>query len=596
MSDRSCRDASMSSLNLSSEATPIAYLTALNFKYRSNNSSKHPTIYTYCSFNAFQGADIRIRIEFPWDGNVKTQKIFGARDQKPTFEIDERTWDELFVSGIVRSVIIGLDRERKLPGLVEKSIIQSISASREIITKLVKFLDKGHLLGSRETVSKPTIYENFLIDTLFRIVELTGLFVHTINEIRALKTDIDLSVILIRLYLLQDKEHSSIQLLNKCLSFNPRNFLLLNEQAKFLLKRGNFELAIKIAIQSLNSNPIYFDSWYILAKAYILNNEIAKSLIALNGAPMYMTRAKDILKIDHRDSLSEPLPLEGKIESVWQDLTNVYGPDIRNSAKFASSAEIKAADPNLLRINRQFLRGTHRKAYDLLVSIVGRLGWDNLLATRSKVFIMDEEHKSLLKATLTSDLHLDDIRKKRMCEKWLDDLFLVLYEDLRVVMIIENGLQKQNPVKHSLLEWELIGLTAYRAQHYNTTVSSLRTSLSARFSIVAAEVLLNLWSAKKKDRVIEKSLFTTAAETRDFELNIDQVLDCLIKSISYNIRFYDEFQISVLFPLKKILSISDTEYIKNTIQISYENDNNDTKNSGVIPTFDNLVHTLLLLN
>lgn len=47
----------------------------------------------------------------------------------------------------------------------------------------------------------------------------------------------------------------------------------------------------------------------------------------------------------------------------------------------------------LLRLPAPGLRGTFAKAYALLTLLVSKIGWDELLKTRSVVFVMEEEYR-----------------------------------------------------------------------------------------------------------------------------------------------------------------------------------------------------------
>ena len=51
------------------------------------------------------------------------------------------------------------------------------------------------------------------------------------------------------------------------------------------------------------------------------------------------------------------------------------------------------ADPALLRLPAPGLRGTWSRAYALLTRLVSQIGWDELLKTRSSVFVMEEEYR-----------------------------------------------------------------------------------------------------------------------------------------------------------------------------------------------------------
>jgi hypothetical protein len=51
--------------------------------------------------------------------------------------------------------------------------------------------------------------------------------------------------------------------------------------------------------------------------------------------------------------------------------------------------------PDLIRLPSLTLRGTFLKAYSLLVQIVRKVGWDELLRGRSMVFVMEEEYRAV---------------------------------------------------------------------------------------------------------------------------------------------------------------------------------------------------------
>lgn len=592
-------------LDVSSAVAPLAYLTTLNLN-SSSTSAKHPNIYTYCSFNSFNKSDIRIRIEFPNSNtnSFQLQAIPSDRSNKILNEVSDQVWDELFVSSVVRSIIINLDFERKIPGLIEKSLTKSIQQSKNIITKLVDFIDKGPILGCNALVQKPSCVQNYLVDALLKIVELTSLYQFTIDLLRNYRKKVDVTLIIVKILFLADREVDAIKLLYHSLKQNPRDTLLLNEQVKFLITKEKYELAMNPALAAANGNPIDFEAWSNLTKLHILNNNIPMALVALNSAPMYGIRPKDLIFIEPKDRISMPSPNEGKIKSVWDNSPiQVYGPGCENLIKFSPRYEVEACDPALIRTNSQQLKGTYRVAYDLLILIINKIGWDELLKSRAKVFIMDEEYKTLSasKVNLSGEIHTNggdsprEIKSKRLCERWLDNLFLVLYEDLRVVLIVENELQNEKQLKHSGLEWELIGLASYRTHHFKNAVAALRTTLSAKFDIVAAYKLLELWelnytdSNSKEFKIWNKKEQNKNNKYGEFEMTLDQILDILVKCISYNIKFFNEFELTILLYLKKFLSKFDVDYIKNKIQVLFENDNKDYKNSGVIPPFDSLV-------
>ena len=137
------------------------------------------------------------------------------------------------------------------------------------------------------------------------------------------------------------------------------------------------------------------------------------------------------------------------------------------------------------------------------------------------------------------------LRQKRMCEKWLDTLFMEVYQDLKVSL--NSPALKDS--KSSGLEWELLGLLLVKTANWNEAVACLRTSIMARFDIIAADTLLDLY------------LFGP----ENFPLTTDEVLSILLGNCSYHSRFYDTCQwlnLQVLYKLNEELG---TETLRNRI-------------------------------
>ncbi len=64
---------------------------------------------------------------------------------------------------------------------------------------------------------------------------------------------------------------------------------------------------------------------------------------------------------------------------------------------------------------------------------------------------------------------------KRLAQRWLDDMFLILYEDLKVYMTVfktSSGKNKLvNPYDFNIKEWKLLGDLCYRLQNYVNFIS-----------------------------------------------------------------------------------------------------------------------------
>lgn len=114
-------------------------------------------------------------------------------------------------------------------------------------------------------------------------------------------------------------------------------------------------------------------------------------------------------------------------------------------------------------------------------------------------------------------------RNKRLCERWLDNLFMVLYEDLRIYTIWRTEMaqfrQQAMEYKKSATEWEILGELAERLHHFDEAIEAYQNCLATRFSPKAMRGLL---------KVYEKT-----NDTRG-------MLGALIRLIAWQYRWYSE--------------------------------------------------------
>ena len=112
---------------------------------------------------------------------------------------------------------------------------------------------------------------------------------------------------------------------------------------------------------------------------------------------------------------------------------------------------------------------------------------------------------------------------KRLCERWLDNLFMVLYEDLRIYTIWRTSLTKQSSdsAEHqkSAEEWEILGELAERLHHFPEAVEAYQSCLRVRFSPKAMKGVLGLYEREGK---------------------YTEMLQALIRLIAWQYRWYSE--------------------------------------------------------
>lgn len=105
---------------------------------------------------------------------------------------------------------------------------------------------------------------------------------------------------------------------------------------------------------------------------------------------------------------------------------------------------------------------------------------------------------------------------KRLCERWLDNLFMILYEDLRMYTIWRADTARakaaesnaSSPIatdtravwNKSAEEWELLGELAQRLHHQPEAIEAFDNCLKIRFSPKSMRVVTRMWETKRKTK------------------------------------------------------------------------------------------------
>ncbi|OZJ05425.1 hypothetical protein BZG36_01654 [Bifiguratus adelaidae] len=129
-------------------------------------------------------------------------------------------------------------------------------------------------------------------------------------------------------------------------------------------------------------------------------------------------------------------------------------------------------------------------------------------------------------------------QNKRLCERWLDNLFMVLYEDLRVYTVwrTESAHYKaqQMPYRKSGIEWEILGDLAFRLHHKEEAKEAYQNCLDQKFSAKAWMRLLEIYAD---------------------EGNMQKALVAAVKLTVYHERWYHEivYPSQIAFNLNKLI-------------------------------------------
>ncbi|PWA02625.1 hypothetical protein BB558_001228 [Smittium angustum] len=167
----------------------------------------------------------------------------------------------------------------------------------------------------------------------------------------------------------------------------------------------------------------------------------------------------------------------------------------------------------------------------------------------------DEENES------QREFKIPVVDPKRLCERWLDNLFMVLYEDLRVYTMWRTEMYHLKtagkPIlsRHTQLEWEALGAVSYRLRHFEESKSAYLMALDYRFSFNSWIQVLKLnsklnavTSADSEDYPIA----ATSKATTDAEMK--ESLDAITWLIIYMDRWYND-SIYPTLVCKEVLSL-----------------------------------------
>ncbi|KAI1165025.1 chaps-domain-containing protein [Nemania serpens] len=151
--------------------------------------------------------------------------------------------------------------------------------------------------------------------------------------------------------------------------------------------------------------------------------------------------------------------------------------------------------------------------------------------------------------TSTTDEHLSRLNNKRLCERWLDSLFMVLYEDLRVYTIWRTQMAQYRAqsmqYKKSAEEWEILGALAERLQHHDEAAEAYRACLAARFSPKALSGILRVYQKQKV--------------TRD-------TIAAVIRLVTWQYRWYSEFSPELLHTIRVLIEEEGAVKVRSIIQ------------------------------
>ncbi|KAF3387613.1 hypothetical protein F1880_000295 [Penicillium rolfsii] len=593
-------------IDASSSASLAAYVNTLTF---SPLDKTHKVVSgIYCCYNAFSHLDMRVEVKIP--GSLEAYCIDEHGDKRVA---TEALWLETFLCAVLRAYLYADDGSgdaiKKIVGVRRFNPVTNTDMEHKFLDAAEKLFFLGRQLSSDPETQVPNTVTNHLTSGILKYIYTTGRYTSGINLFEKLRTrDVEVSSLLARVQIMADEEVQAVRLMYDALQDVPMDYALLDCQAEFCQTKGEGEMALECAKRAVTAAPSEFSTWARLAEVYVSLEQWDLALLTLNSCPMFTYQDKDTPRMPQPSRIMLPILSESILDEIDEGQPKQGDPH-------------DYVHPSLRKLHAAGYQGTFLKAYNLLTKIAAAIGWDQLLKTRSEVFVMEEEYRverqhvpkpaQSLEAetngtTIEDEEEIDDddsgsvsgpgpeesatngngddtkvessierpeqsmasevvksgnddpdpshstytqFRNKRLCERWLDNLFMVLYEDLRIYTIWRTEMaqfrQQAMEYKKSATEWEILGELAERLHHFDESIEAYQSCLGIRFSPKAMRGLLKLYEKRNDTR---------------------GMLGALIRLIAWQYRWYSEFSPELLYLVRKLIEDEGAVKVRSIVQ------------------------------
>ncbi|KAJ5492938.1 hypothetical protein N7539_001684 [Penicillium diatomitis] len=592
-------------IDASSSASLAAYVNTLTF---SPLDKTHKVVSgIYCCYNAFSHLDMRVEVKIP--GSLEAYCIDEHGEKRMA---TDALWLETFLCAVLRAYLYADDGSgdaiKKIVGVRRFNPVTNTEMEHKFLDAAEKLFFLGRQLSSDPETQVPNTVSNHLTSGILKYIYTTGRYTSGINLFEKLRTrDVEVSSLLARVQIMADEEVQAVRLMYDALQDVPMDYALLDSQAAFCQSKGEGEMALECAKRAVTAAPSEFTTWARLAEVYVSMEQWDLALLTLNSCPMFTYQDKDTPRMPQPSRIMLPILSESILDEIDEGQPKQGDPH-------------DYVHPSLRKMHAAGYQGTFLKAYNLLTKIAAAIGWDQLLKTRSEVFVMEEEYRverqhvpkpaQSLEAEMNgvpvestdesggedsassgpgpvesayeaatngtqdetpierpeqsmasevvksgnedadpSHTSYAQFSNKRLCERWLDNLFMVLYEDLRIYTIWRTEMaqfrQQSMEYKKSATEWEILGELAERLHHFDESIEAYQSCLAIRFSPKAMRGLLKLYEKQNDTR---------------------GMLGALIRLIAWQYRWYSEFSPELLYLVRKLIEDEGAVKVRSIVQ------------------------------
>ncbi|KAK7047857.1 bud site selection protein [Paramarasmius palmivorus] len=368
----------ISGVDASSSASLAAYINSLTYAIEdssawfSKTSAWKVKSGCYCCFNAFSRVDIRVDVKIPGGVHAYVIDLRGERH-----EATPELWQETYVSALLRAILYSDDPNYWLDAYRKLDPITNTDSEIRFLQAAEALFMKGWQVGSDPEIQVATVVSNHLTAGIMKYFGDSGRYQQAANLFEKLAAkEPEVASLLGRAYIGMNEEVKAVQIMAQAIKQTPHSYTLLHAQCDLLCSKGKYDWAVKLAREAVNCAPSEFVTWEKLTECYISLGDFESALLTLNSCPMFTYNGRDM----HRNLTPARvhLPFLRPIGEILPERVKTDDDE---------------ADPALLRLPAPGLRGTWARAYALLTKLVSQIGWDELLKTRSSVFVMEEEYR-----------------------------------------------------------------------------------------------------------------------------------------------------------------------------------------------------------
>ncbi|KAJ5130463.1 Tetratricopeptide-like helical [Penicillium bovifimosum] len=592
-------------IDASSSASLAAYVNTLTF---SPLDKTHKVVSgIYCCYNAFSHLDMRVEVKIP--GSLESYCIDERGDKRVA---TEALWLETFLCAVLRAYLYADDGSgdaiKKIVGVRRFNPVTNTEMEHKFLDAAEKLFFLGRQLSSDPETQVPNTVTNHLTSGILKYIHTTGRYTSGINLFEKLRTkDVEVSSLLARVQIMADEEVQAVRLMYDALQDVPMDYALLDCQASFCQSKGESEMALECAKRAVTAAPSEFSTWARLAEVYVGMERWDLALLTLNSCPMFTYQDKDTPRMPQPSRIMLPILAESILDEIDEgqpkqgDPHDYVHPSLRKihaasyqgtflkaynlltkiAAAIGWDQLLKARSEVFVmeeeyRVERQHVpkpahpsgtetNGNSSDTGDDSGSVAGPDSTESSSEEATNGDLRDNHSQSPLERpeqTVASEVvksgnedpdpshtSYTQFRNKRLCERWLDNLFMVLYEDLRIYTIWRTEMaqfrQQAIEYKKSATEWEILGELAERLHHFDESIEAYQNCLAVRFSPKAMRGVLRLYEQRNDTR---------------------GMLGALIRLIAWQYRWYSEFSPELLFLVRKLIEDEGAVKVRSIVQ------------------------------